>query len=117
MVVNAAGKLTGIFTDSDLARLLESRRDASIDQPVSQVMTKNPKSVALGTLLPAACEILAEKKISELPVVDAVGKPLGLIDITDIVATSGPSSGRTSAAAGPPVLKLVPSPRRKPKKS
>ncbi|MFN0019288.1 MAG: SIS domain-containing protein [Pirellulaceae bacterium] len=116
MVVNAAGKLTGIFTDSDLARLLESRRDSSIDQPVSQVMTQNPKSVALGTLLPTACEILAEKKISELPVVDRAGRPLGLVDITDIVATSGPGSSRTSAAGGPPVLKLVPSPRRKPKK-
>ncbi len=116
MVVNKAGLLTGIFTDSDLARLLESCREASIDQPISQVMTNNPKSVPAGTLLPAACEILAEKKISELPVVGPTGKPLGLVDITDIVATSGSSGSRTSAAAGPPVLKLVPSPRRKPKR-
>lgn len=116
MVVNKAGVLTGIFTDSDLARLLESRREAAIDQPIRQVMTKNPKSVRAGTLLPAACEILAEKKISELPVTDAAGQPLGLIDITDIVATSGPREARNLAASGPPVLKLVKAPRRKPKK-
>lgn len=116
MVVDSRGKLTGIFTDSDLARLLESRQDASIDQPVSQVMTKNPKSVRTGTLLPAACEILAAKKISELPVIDAAGQPLGLVDITDIVATSGSRDVRTTAAAGPAVLKLVSPPRGKPKK-
>ena len=116
MVVNASGKLTGIFTDSDLARLLESRRDASIDEPVRQVMTKNPKSVSAGTLLPVACEILAEKKISELPVADEAGRPLGLVDITDIVATSGPRETRKPAVSGPPVLKLVGSPRRKPKR-
>ena len=116
MVVNEAGVLTGIFTDSDLARLLESRREASIDQPISQVMTRNPKSVRAGTLLPAACEILAEKKISELPVVDAAGHPLGLVDITDIVATSGSRETRKLAASGPPVLKFVKAPRRKPKR-
>ena len=116
MIVSKAGVLTGIFTDSDLARLLESRREASIDQPISQVMTKNPKSVRAGTLLPAACEILAEKKISELPVVDAAGHPLGLVDITDIVATSGPRETRKFAASGPTVLKLVKAPRRQPKR-
>jgi len=70
-----------------------------------------------GSLLPAACEILAEKKISELPVVDAAGHPLGLIDITDIVATSGPRETGKPAASGPTVLKLVKAPRRKPKKT
>jgi arabinose-5-phosphate isomerase len=113
MVVDGKGKLAGIFTDSDLARLLETRREALIDQPVSAVMTKNPKSVLAGTLLPAACDILAEKKISELPVVNPAGKPLGLIDITDIVATG---SSRSAAQSGPPVLKLVSPPRGKPKK-
>lgn len=113
MVVDAKGKLAGIFTDSDLARLLETRREASIDQPIREVMTKNPKAVVAGTLLPAACEILAEKKISELPVVNAAGKPLGLIDITDIVATGGSRNGGPNS---PPVLKLVKPPRKRPKR-
>lgn len=107
MVVDAEGILSGIFTDSDLARLLESRRDDSIDQPVAQVMSRHPQSVLAGTLLPVAREILAQRKISELPVIDVAGKPLGLVDITDVVATSSPREGRTSAAAGPAVLKLV----------
>jgi arabinose-5-phosphate isomerase len=113
MVVDEAGKLTGIFTDSDLARLLETRREACIDQPISQVMTKNPKSVRAGTLFPAARDILAAKKISELPVVDAAGQPLGLIDITDMVATSGTQNAGPSNAT---VLKLVTPPRKRPKR-
>lgn len=85
MLTNTDGKLTGFFTDSDLARLFESRRDAAIDGPISAVMTTNPCTVPQGSMLVDALAIMAERKISELPVVDAAGKPVGLLDITDIV--------------------------------
>jgi arabinose-5-phosphate isomerase len=85
MIVDADGRLSGIFTDSDLARLLESRRDGSIDGPLSAVMTRTPATITAGTPLSAACELLSRRKISELPVVDEQGRPLGLIDITDVV--------------------------------
>src|SRR5262245_58298772 len=68
MVVHGDGTLAGIFTDSDLARLLERKEDAAIDGPIGDVMTKSPTSVVAGTLLPAACDVLAARKISELPV-------------------------------------------------
>ena len=86
MVVDEAGRLAGIFTDSDLVRLLERKRDQAIDGPIAAVMTPSPTTVTVGTRLSAACEILADRKISELPVVDSDGKPVGLIDITDVVA-------------------------------
>jgi arabinose-5-phosphate isomerase len=85
MVVDEAGLLVGIFTDSDLARLLEANRDAAIDGPLADVMTREPASIAVGELLSAACELLSRRKISELPVVDQDGRPVGLIDITDVV--------------------------------
>jgi Ca-activated chloride channel family protein len=85
VLVDAEQKLSGIFTDSDLARLLEANRDAAIDGPLADVMTRNPSTVAAGSLLAAACEILSRRKLSELPVVDDHGRPLGLIDITDVV--------------------------------
>ncbi|HTN75307.1 MAG TPA: CBS domain-containing protein, partial [Pirellulaceae bacterium] len=86
MLTNDLGELTGIFTDSDLARLLEHNRDAAFDGPIGAVMTRSPQAVKLGTLLPEACELLSLRKISELPVVDKLGQPQGLIDITDLVA-------------------------------
>lgn len=85
MIVDDGGRLAGIFTDSDLARLLENRRDNAIDGPISAVMTADPTTVTIGTRLAEACEILAARKISELPVVDDEHRPVGLIDITDLV--------------------------------
>ena len=86
MVVDPANILRGIFTDSDLARLFESRRDNQLDEPIRAVMTKRPTTVPLGSMMTDAVEIMAERKISELPVVDADGQPHGLLDITDIVS-------------------------------
>jgi len=86
MLVNAEGKLSGIFTDSDLARLFELRRDSELDGPVSRVMTCDPLRVEFGSLMVDAVAIIAGRKISELPVVDADGHPIGLIDITDVIA-------------------------------
>lgn len=77
--------LTGIFTDSDLARILERQEDAALDRPIRDVMTNSPTYVCEGTMMTAAIEILVERKISELPVVDDQRRPLGLIDITDVV--------------------------------
>jgi arabinose-5-phosphate isomerase len=114
MVVNDAGQLSGIFTDSDLARLLEAKRDSAIDRPISEVMTRSCSSIAFDSPLSAACDLLVGRKISELPVVDADGKPVGLVDITDIVGIVRDEPEATVADAGPAVLKLVapPQPRR-----
>ena len=85
MLTDENGLLTGIFTDSDLARLLETRRDRYIDGPVRAVMTHHPRTVRSGSAMGDALEVLAERKISELPVIDADGRPRGLLDITDVV--------------------------------
>jgi arabinose-5-phosphate isomerase len=85
MLIDEEGKLSGVFTDSDLARLFERRRDHELDRPVGEVMTAHPVTVPAGSMMVDAVKIMAERKISELPVVDAQGHPLGLIDITDVV--------------------------------
>jgi arabinose-5-phosphate isomerase len=85
MLTDERGLLTGIFTDSDLARLLETRRDARIDGPIRDVMIQSPQTVQSGSMMSEAVEILTNRKISELPVIDDAGRPVGLIDITDVV--------------------------------
>ncbi len=85
LVTNDAGVLVGMFTDSDLARLLERQQDERLDGPMSNVMTHNPISVAYGERTLLAVETIACHNISELPVIDSRGKPVGLIDITDVV--------------------------------
>jgi arabinose-5-phosphate isomerase len=85
MLVDQSGRLAGIFTDSDLARLFERRRDRELDATIREVMTSNPVTIPLGSPMTEAVAILAQRKISELPVVDEQGRPAGLIDVTDVV--------------------------------
>jgi arabinose-5-phosphate isomerase len=85
MLTDDDGRLIGLFTDSDLARLFEQHKDAAFDRPIREVMTPMPLMVPVGTRLTDAVDILRNRKISELPVVDAAGKPVGLIDITDLI--------------------------------
>ena len=93
MIVDDDGVLRGIFTDSDLARLLESQSDAALETTVQRVMTTDPLTVSDQERMPEAIRILAEYQISELPVVNDEGKPVGLIDITDLVSWLPDSDG------------------------
>jgi arabinose-5-phosphate isomerase len=86
MLVDRAGKLVGLFTDSDLARLFERKRDAALDRPIREVMTAGPLRVPHGSMALDAIAIMAEHKISELPVVDERRRPVGMIDVTDVVS-------------------------------
>jgi arabinose-5-phosphate isomerase len=85
MLTDADGRLAGLFTDSDLARLFERRQDAALDRPVAEVMTRHPITVRRQARLAAALDVFRTRKISELPVVDADGRPAGLLDITDVI--------------------------------
>ncbi len=86
LLLKHGGELAGIFTDSDLARLLERGDDHLLDEPIGSVMTGLPKTIAAGSQTTVAVEILACHNISELPVVDSQGCPLGIIDITDVLS-------------------------------
>jgi arabinose-5-phosphate isomerase len=92
MLLDDAGRLCGLFTDSDLARLIEARRDAALDRPIAEVMTRDPITVTAGVRVTDAVELLRHHKISELPVVDDAGRPVGLLDITDLIGWGVQSS-------------------------
>ena len=89
MLVNEAKQLVGIFTDSDLARILETRNDVALDESIANRMTVKPTTAASGMLLQDAMAIMSRRRISELPVLDAQNRPIGLIDITDIAGMLG----------------------------
>ena len=93
MLVDDAGALCGLFTDSDLARLLEQRRDNQLDRSIAEVMTRNPLTIRPEAMLGDIVEVLSHKKVSELPVVDENGRPVGLVDITDVICQWPPKQG------------------------
>ena len=112
MLTNKEGSLTGIFTDSDLARLFEARREDAMDKPISDFMTTAPATVTVGTSMAVALETIVKRKISELPVIDSWGHPQGLIDITDIVELPDQAENRKlpdiAAASSTSTIKISP---------
>jgi arabinose-5-phosphate isomerase len=103
MLVDANGKLAGLFTDSDLARLFENRQDNSLDAPIAQVMTRNPVVISPESRVTVALDVLKARKFSELPVVNSEGCPVGMLDITDLI---GIDQSAGTADSRPP-LRLV----------
>ena len=99
MILDDTDGLAGIFTDSDLARLFERRADALLDGPIRDVMTTRPTTVAAGTRLEEAVTLLESRRLSELPVLDAVGRPCGLLDIVDLVGLAPARPDAAGAAA------------------
>jgi arabinose-5-phosphate isomerase len=83
-VTDESGRMIGIFTDGDLRRRVP-RDTAFLAAPISAAMTRNPKSIRLGSLALEAASILKKHKIDELPVVDSDGKLCGILDVQDLL--------------------------------
>jgi arabinose-5-phosphate isomerase len=83
-VVNAQGRLEGIFTDGDLRRHLDATPHLT-KRRVQEVMTCAPKAIRPDCLAAEALRILREHKIDELVVVDAHRRPVGLLDVQDLL--------------------------------
>ena len=83
-VVDSRGRLVGIFTDGDLRRHIETDRRL-LDRRVKEVMTENPTTIKKEKLAAEAFDILRSKKIDEIPVVDGRKRPIGLLDVQDLL--------------------------------
>jgi arabinose-5-phosphate isomerase len=85
ILVNEQGKVSGIFSDGDLRRMVTDNDGSALRKPVSDVMTKNPKRILGDKLASEAMALMRPFRIDELPVVDENDRPIGLIDIQDLV--------------------------------
>jgi arabinose-5-phosphate isomerase len=84
LVVDGRGRLLGIFTDGDLRRhLIEG--PGFLEGPVREVMTKDPITVSEGDLVAEAYRILKQHKIDEVPVLDGRKRPVGMLDVQDLL--------------------------------
>lgn len=84
-VVNKQNKIIGIFTDGDLRRSLKKEKNI-LDKKVKFVMSHSPIVVKENELAYQALKTLEEKKIDEVPVVDKKNRPVGMLDIQDLIA-------------------------------
>ena len=86
LIADGDGKLAGIFTDGDLRRLVMKDPANAMNQLVENVMIQNPKHLTDAALVRDAVQMVRETRIDEIPVVDSDNKPVGLIDVQDLVA-------------------------------
>ena len=92
VVADAAGKLLGIFTDGDFRRVMATQDAAAVGCPASTVlarpvaafMTKSPKFVHDDAYAAELLKIFERMRIDDLPVCDAEGRVVGLVDIQDL---------------------------------
>ncbi|HZR19157.1 MAG TPA: KpsF/GutQ family sugar-phosphate isomerase [Verrucomicrobiae bacterium] len=82
-IVDARGKLVGVFTDGDFRRHIAANRGL-LDQPLRKVMTRNPICVRENALAAEALKIFNERDIDDLIVVNVRRQPVGLVDSQDL---------------------------------
>jgi arabinose-5-phosphate isomerase len=83
LVDAGTGRLTGVFTDGDFRRAALSNPDFP-GRPVSDFMTRSPRTIRADALAVEALRIFEEARIDDLLAVDADGRPVGLVDGQDL---------------------------------
>lgn len=83
-VVDGAGTLVGVFTHGDLARMFELSSIAGGD-PVDLHMGTSPKTIGPEQLVEEAQHLLHEHRIDQIAVIDDARKPIGLLDVQDLL--------------------------------
>ena len=86
VIVDGAGHLAGIFTDGDFRRIVSGAPDpgAILAAPVSAYMTAHPLSIREDAYAVDLLKVFESRQIDDLPVVDAGGRVLGLVDVQDL---------------------------------
>ncbi|HSY17831.1 MAG TPA: KpsF/GutQ family sugar-phosphate isomerase [Candidatus Acidoferrales bacterium] len=82
-VVDARGKLAGVFTDGDFRRHMATDENL-LSQPLKKVMTRKPICILDDALAVEALKIFNERNIDDLIVVNARREPVGLVDSQDL---------------------------------
>ena len=83
-VQNRQGRLTGVITDGDLRRILEKSTDI-FHKTAVEVMTRSPKVITRDPLAAQAVQVMERHSITALVVVDAAGRPEGVVHLHDIL--------------------------------
>ncbi|MDX1683327.1 MAG: KpsF/GutQ family sugar-phosphate isomerase [Phycisphaeraceae bacterium] len=86
LLVDDDGRLSGIFTDADLRRLLIAEGAGALEKPAREVMTAGPKHLGAEARVRDAVQMIRELRVDEIPIVDEAGKPVALLDVQDLMA-------------------------------
>jgi arabinose-5-phosphate isomerase len=80
-------KLLGIISDGDLRRLFEHRGKDAFELTAAECMTRNPRTILPDSFATAALDLMEQRKITSLAVVDASGTLQGVVHLHDLWGT------------------------------
>ena len=85
LVVDAEGRLTGIFTERDvLTRVAGRGRDARQTR-LAEVMTRDPEALGVNERVAYAVHSMSVAGYRTVPLVDADRKPIGVVTVSDVI--------------------------------
>ena len=84
VIVDGDQRVLGVFTDGDLRRTLDRRIDLH-SALIAEVMTRDCKTIAPGTLAAEALRMMQQHKVNALPVVNSAGKLTGVLNMHDLL--------------------------------
>jgi len=85
VVVDDNDRLMGIVTDGDMRRAV--LKDINVlNEPITNVMTSNPKTISPDALATEALRLMQLHSIDDLPVIDEDGHPIGMLDVQDLLS-------------------------------
>jgi CBS domain-containing protein len=76
-------KLVGILTERDALKLMA--RGTDLSAPVRDVMSSEPATIGCDATVGEAIRVMAEGGYRHLPIVDASGRPTGVVAVHGIV--------------------------------
>lgn len=85
LIVLQHGELAGIFSERDYARKVTLKGKTSKETAVSDIMTPNVITVKPDQSIDSCMQLMTDKRIRHLPVVDADNKVIGIVSIGDVV--------------------------------
>lgn len=83
IVVDGCGHVIGVFTDGDLRRTIVSGRNLAT-LAVADAMTRSPRTISADKLTAEAFEMMEKHRINQLPVIDADGLLVGVLNMHDL---------------------------------
>ena len=84
-IVDADGRLLGVFTDGDLRRALDDARVDLRTAKVSELMTRSPKAIGPDQLAVEAAHLMETHQINALIVIDDDRRAVGALNIHDLL--------------------------------
>lgn len=85
LVVDAGGRLAGIFTERDVLTRVAGRRRDFRHTPLGEVMTRNPEALSTRDRVAYAIHCMSVAGYRTVPLVDAERRPIGVVTVNDVI--------------------------------